>query len=236
MSVASRTPDPSARPTVADAILVLLGAQALSIAWVVVVLIVAYPDGLPDPVSTPVQMLFNLGLWLGYGLGPILMARAGGRPPVKVLGATIRPRDVPAGLALGVAVQLTVLPLLYLVVLRFVDGDPSADARDLLDTAKEPLEMVLLTVSVVIVAPLVEELFFRGLLLGALRRRWGSPAAVAVSAGVFAVVHRQLLPLPGLFVLGVVAALLVIRTGRLGPAWTLHAGFNAATVAVIGFG
>jgi membrane protease YdiL (CAAX protease family) len=59
-------------------------------------------------------------------------------------------------------------------------------------------------------------------------------AAVLVSSLVFAAIHRQPLALPGLFLFGLVAAALTLRTGRLGPAWALHAGFNFTTLVILG--
>lgn len=220
-----------------DAVLVLLAAQLLSVVWAGIVLTSLYGgDELPDVLPIGAGVLANVGLWLGYGVGPILLARRKGRGPVADFGAVIRPVDVPTGLVLGVLTQLVVLPLLYWPLLRVVDGDPSEAARDLVDAIDGPPDWVLLTVSVVVVAPLVEELFYRGLLLRAVQARLGTTWAVVISAAVFAVVHRQVLPLPGLFVFGLIAALVTVRTGRLGPAWALHVGFNAATLVVLGAG
>src|SRR5207248_894152 len=78
--------------------------------------------------------------------------------------------------------------------------------------------------------PIVEELFFRGLVLRSLLRRWGPTASVIGSAVVFGVVHLELLQLPALVVLGLVLGVLVVRTGRLGPSIWAHGAFNAVTV------
>jgi membrane protease YdiL (CAAX protease family) len=90
--------------------------------------------------------------------------------------------------------------------------------------------VAVLFVFLVIGAPVVEELFFRGLLLRSLDRRFGTPAAVIGSALVFGLVHYELLQLPALILFGIVLAVLAERTGRLGPGIAAHAAFNAATV------
>jgi membrane protease YdiL (CAAX protease family) len=89
-------------------------------------------------------------------------------------------------------------------------------------------------------APVVEELFFRGLVLRSLQRRFPDTAAVPLSAVVFGLAHLQALSAAGLLVvvtsltaLGVVLALLAVRSGRLGPAMWAHATFNAFTVVVL---
>lgn len=228
-------PAHSVRWALGDAVLVLLGAQLLSAVWAGAVLAAAYGDaGVPDPLPARVAVLANIGLWLGYGVGPLVVSRQKGEGPLADYGANLRAIDVPLGLVVGVATQLLILPLLYAPIIRLVDADPSESARELIDTATGPLGAVMLTVSVAIVAPAVEELFYRGLLLRALQRRFGTPAAVLVSSAVFAAVHRELLPLPGLFVFGVLAAVLTVRSGRLGPAWVMHVAFNATTLTVVG--
>ncbi len=53
----------------------------------------------------------------------------------------------------------------------------------------------MLVLVAVVFAPLVEELFFRGLLLRSLQRRVGTGRAVALSSVLFGLAHPQ--PLPG---------------------------------------
>ena len=101
-----------------------------------------------------------------------------------------------------------------------------------LQQAEEAGQIVAIIVSAAVVAPLLEELFFRGLvqtmLLDAVgrRRRW---TVVGVAAAVFALIHAGVVSwhaLPGLFVLGVVLGWVYERTGSLLPCVLIHAGFN----------
>jgi uncharacterized protein len=178
--------------------------------------------------------VLQLPLWAGYLGGPVLVTRAKGQGPVRDLGARIEAGDVLPGLALGVALQLAVIPLLYhLVILRLVDGDLSGPARDLIERADDPVGVVLLVLIAGVGAPLIEELFFRGFLLRGLLRRMGPVPAVLVSSVVFAAVHRQPLQFPALLVFGLVAGWLTVRTGRLGPAWAAHVAFNVVTIVLL---
>jgi membrane protease YdiL (CAAX protease family) len=84
----------------------------------------------------------------------------------------------------------------------------------------------------VVVAPLAEELFFRGLLLPALWRLMGFLwPAVGLSAAFFALVHaanpQTVLPM---FTFGVVMAGLRAQTGSLAACVLLHALFNGRTM------
>ncbi|HET7718775.1 MAG TPA: CPBP family intramembrane glutamic endopeptidase, partial [Acidimicrobiales bacterium] len=110
--------------------------------------------------------------------------------------------------------------------------DVSNEARELVDAASGGGILVLVLV-VCIGAPFAEELFFRGLLLRSVEKRWSMPVAAVASVLVFGLTHFQGIQLPALLLFGAVATLLVARTGRLGPAILCHVGFNAWTVFLL---
>jgi len=93
---------------------------------------------------------------------------------------------------------------------------------------------VQLVVGAVLIAPLTEELFFRGVLLQAVcyhfRQAW---LAVAVSALVFGCVHAQPQAVLPLLTMGVVLGYLRLRCGALWPCILLHALFNARTMVFV---
>jgi len=79
-------------------------------------------------------------------------------------------------------------------------------------------------------APVVEEIFFRGLLYGALRNRLPLVPAVLIGGVLFGAVHATTYPLstlPGKAVFGVVACLLYERSGSLLPGIALHVYIDA---------
>jgi len=88
-------------------------------------------------------------------------------------------------------------------------------------------------VSVVVFAPLAEEVFFRGLLQSLLRRWLRSPwAAVLIASACFAAVHpNQPQAMPSLFALAVALGYNYERTGRLWAPILIHAIFNAVNLA-----
>lgn len=177
--------------------------------------------------------LLQIPLWIGL-LGTPLLARTRGLNWREQMGWRMRPADVPAGIAAGLLMQFVLLPLLYLPILEvFEDLDVEGPARELTEMAEASPEVAMLVFMTVIAAPLTEEVFFRGLLQGALRDRFGPVRAVVISSLAFAVVHFQVVQFPALLVIGLVHALLVLATGRLGPALWSHVAFNAATVVVL---
>ena len=138
----------------------------------------------------------------------------------------------------GVALQLAILPFLQIIV----DVHGKAETQDVVEQFKQARgpALVLFAVIVVTVAPVAEELLFRGALLRALQRRMTPAWAVFVSALAFAAVHPLLSPsigsviaIPGLFALGLLSAALAIRTGNLSASILLHAGFNLLTAVSV---
>ena len=180
-----------------------------------------------------VLVLLQVPVWIGL-FGTPLLARSRGLRWKEQMGWRMRPVDVPTGIAVGLLLQFVLLPLLYIPILEvFEDLDVEGPARELTEMVQAPMEVAALVFMTVVAAPLTEEVFFRGLLQGALRDRFGPARAVAVSSLAFAVVHFQVAQFPALIVIGVVHALLVLATGRLGAALWSHTAFNAATVIVL---
>ena len=90
--------------------------------------------------------------------------------------------------------------------------------------------VALLAVLAVVMAPLFEELFFRGFLFRGLARSWGWPLAAVLSAAVFGAVHQQVTVFIPLFALGFVLAWVYERTGSIWTPIALHAVFNGISV------
>ncbi len=178
--------------------------------------------------------LLQIPLWSGYLIVTWLATRTKGNGLVADLGLRSSALDVPIGLVIGMATQLVVVPLLYLPILELTGRtteELSEPARDLASRATGWWSWLLFAAMVGLVAPFVEELFYRGLFVRALQKRGASTAATVVGTSlVFAAVHLQVLQFAGLLAFGLVAAALAVRTGRLGAAIWAHIGFNMTSV------
>lgn len=133
---------------------------------------------------------------------------------------------VAAGAALSLAAAALLRPIAELA-----DLDQSAQEVSKTVERADGVGLALLMIGVVVVAPVVEELLFRGALLRALQRRFTAPVAVFASAAVFAGIHVLGDPgsyyvVPGLALLGLVSGYQAVRTGDLTRSVLLHAGFN----------
>ena len=179
--------------------------------------------------------LLQVPLWLGLLGVPLLATRLRGNGPVTDLGWWMRWKDVPTGLAIGIACQFVLVPLVTLPILLLSDVDQDAleePARELTDKASGPGVLILVLV-VVVAAPLAEEVFFRGLLQRTLARRWPIWPTMIVTSLAFAASHFQALQFPALAAFGLVLSVIAHRTGRLGLNTWAHVGFNATTVVVL---
>jgi hypothetical protein len=192
-------------------------------------------DAVEDPTSSlGLTVGLSLALWTGLVWAPLRATHRKGRGSLALdFGLRMEGRDVPGGLFAGALAQVLLVPLVYLPLSRFVDtSELDEPARELTEPARGG-GLFVLAVLLVLVAPLVEELFFRGLLLQALARRFGTGWAVVGSSLGFAAAHFQGLQFPALFVFGLGLGLLTAAIGRLGPAIWAHVGFNAVTMAVL---
>lgn len=101
-----------------------------------------------------------------------------------------------------------------------------------------PEALSITIIEFVVIAPLVEEAVFRGLLFGTLRRRLGWVAAAAVSGGLFAAAHGYgVVGFTSVFLSGFIWAWVYERTGSLVPGMAAHALNNllvcATTIALL---
>lgn len=90
--------------------------------------------------------------------------------------------------------------------------------------------LVLAVVATVLVAPFAEELFFRGLVLPPLRRRFGLWLAVAIDAALFSLLHFTPTVFPPIFIMGAFFSLLYLYTGSIWPGVILHGTVNLLAI------
>ena len=181
----------------------------------------------------------QVGFWVGLLGAVVVTSRRGGTGSlVRDFGLRFRAVDLPIGVAVGAVAQFFVVPLIYFPVDGVVQpalgaGDLERPARELVSRAHGPAFLAFAAV-IAIGAPVMEELFYRGLLLRSLQRYLADGPAVFISGLIFAASHFELLQLPALALVGVAFAVLVVKTGRLGPAIWAHVMFNTITVVALG--
>lgn len=96
--------------------------------------------------------------------------------------------------------------------------------------AESPATLVMLCVTAVLVAPITEEVIFRGYLYPVAKRFAGRWAAVLFSSLLFAMVHQNAMALVPLAFLAVLLALSYEFTGSIWAPIGIHMVFNGTTV------
>jgi membrane protease YdiL (CAAX protease family) len=139
----------------------------------------------------------------------------------------------------GVVCQFVAVPILY-APLRLFDSDRvnrlDDSAREVTALADNAWGIVALGVLLVVGAPLVEEIIYRAVLVGALRRRLSVRGSVVIGGLIFGAIHIQPLQFPALALFGMLLGVIAYRSGSLWPAVACHMGFNMATLVVLTLG
>lgn len=184
----------------------------------------------PPPVLT---MVATLAQDLVLIAGAVLVAASALKGRVTGGAFGLRPARLlsSAGYVIGAYVLFLLVAAGWTTALGIQDRETIAID---LGTRDSVFALVAAGFLVCVVAPVAEELFFRGFLFGALRKR-GVPIAVLVSGGVFGLAHVASSPvgfIVPLATLGMILALLYARTGSLYPSIALHALNNSVAFGV----
>jgi membrane protease YdiL (CAAX protease family) len=156
----------------------------------------------------------------------------------RALGVWVPPqnlgRDLAAGLVLGL-----LLAVMNGLALRIGMGReelaPTGQLDSVVFAASGLRDVGVLLLALGIVAPIAEEIFFRGVLYPAIRKRLPAAPAIVLTAAVFGAAHLDSMRTHA-FLLGLVAAILVEYTGSLVPAVLAHMGVNTAFVLFLANG
>jgi hypothetical protein len=181
-----------------------------------------------------------LGIWVGFVGAPWLASRsAGTKRFFRDLGVRFRPIDA-IGLAIGPLCQLGVA-ILYAPFQHDIHNYNAPTTK--LTGASHGGGIVLIVLATALLAPVAEELFFRGLVFRALvrlctptlggagaARTFGLVVAIVLDGLLFGLAHGEWVQLAGLALLGSILAFMTYRTGRLGMNMVTHASFNLVAV------
>ena len=182
-----------------------------------------------------------IGLWAGFfGAAWMSSFLRGTKSMVRDLGLRFRWIDL-VGVPIGVGGQFLVA-LMYIPIAQHVSNfNQRFDApSQRLTGASHGTGYFVIAVCTVVGAPFFEELFFRGVLLRAFARlfgsfgRWVGPALAIIVTGVlFGLAHAESLQLLGLATFGIILSFVSYRTGRLGMNMVAHATFNLTALAAV---
>jgi membrane protease YdiL (CAAX protease family) len=198
-------------PFGSDATALVLGEGELTLLGAIVLL-----------VSTQVAMLV---------MGWLLVFRPGALAGLPALPGPNAAQAIISGVGWGLVAWLVATlagaTVVFVLERLGIEAPPQAAEQ-----AIAMLDPFLVIVAVVILAPIAEEIFFRGIVFNALLREGGRRWAFLGSAALFAVIHISLVAVLPIFLLGLSLAWIYQRTGNLLAPIAMHATVNGISVAL----
>lgn len=216
-----------------DVLITFVGVAAIGI------LIVFALPGVVSEDPPPGQLLLAAVLpWLAMAGWPLLSTALRGNGPRIDLGIRLTWRDLGIGVIGGCAAW-AVLGVVALVTAAITGSFNSAAGELAAEFVADGNRLWLIgfALAVGLGAPIVEELFFRGLFYSALRKRGLADAwVILITAFVFAAIHFEPVRLPLLLAMGVVTGILRWKTRAIGASIVAHAMVNIPGAIVVAMG
>jgi uncharacterized protein len=204
----------------------LVAEATFLLASIIVPLVALVPYALRDPklardgAALPAPVLV-----MALAIPPLLAAAVGlyatklrGNGPIVDLGLRPSWRGVGVGIACGVGGIFLTIPLGFLWAYIVGDGNANSAVGEVFDGLHMPLPLALVVFfDVWLIAPICEEILYRGLLWGAMeRRRWNKWVILGLTTAVFALAHLEPLRAPLLLFIGLPIGLArLLSRGRL---------------------
>ena len=197
----------------------LLGV--LSVGMLIILFMGAGRDYLQSAGILILELVYLLPILLIFGWRRISWKHLGfGRFSINVMG-------MGCGLLLGAYMLI----LLHNSILYMLGIDTQGDQIfDIFSQLESPLWFFLVGA---LIAPIVEELFFRGFLFQGFRQKYGWQPALLLSSAIFGVAHLDPVSLIPTFILGCVLAYLYHRSNSVWPGITFHALINTLSLIAV---
>jgi len=158
----------------------------------------------------------------------------------KAVSLGLSVKNFLANVFYGIMGYLAVIPplLLILIFLIWVSNvfkytPPMQPVLEIFLEEKKGALIMYLTIFVTVFGPIVEEIFFRGFMYTAVKKRVGFKAAIFSTSALFALLHTNLAGFLPIMVLGMLLAYLFEKTGTLVASCTVHILHNAAMVMFV---
>lgn len=194
-------------------------------------------SGAMTPASLVVSMAFNLIVCAGL---LVFLHRVRGLNPAELFGL----QHVDGRRLFRVVVVFAVVSLIGVNVVSGVtvtwlqDVWPDLQPQDTVRAFQESdgfMFRFLVVMAAVVVAPLAEEVLFRGFVYGVLKRYTDAPFAALSSSLMFAIIHLHVGSLLPLWVLALLFCLAYEVTGCLLAPMLLHMIFNGTSIVLMQF-
>lgn len=224
----------------------VMTSDAVVVAAIIIVLLGGLQGAQPPSASEEKSTTLSLagavtGIVIQLGLCTALLTYLRllrGLAPIQLFGL----REISLFRALGIGFLL-LLPMLMVIngtayqLHEWMRGFwPDLDGQEVVEafrTSTDPAAKVLMAVSAVLIAPLVEEVVFRGFIYAVIKRHTDGIYAAMCSSLLFAIVHLHVGTLIPLALLALFFCYMYERTGSLWVPMVLHGFFNGTSLTVM---
>jgi len=194
---------------------------------------------LPILYNENFRMVFNTAMMNIVGIGVILyfVLKKYGQD-LNAIGLTFK--KIPRGIFYAAAGYIAIIPVIigimiatYYAAKLFEYRPPVQPIVEVFMEEKETSVLLLSAVFAAVFGPFAEEVFFRGFMYPAIRKKIGVFGGMLVTSAVFSFLHTHLVGFLPILVLGMLLAYLYEKTGSLLPSIFVHITHNLGMVALV---
>lgn len=203
----------------------LLATVATSIVTAIVAAVSGGAESLAERMSSGPMSALSYGLSMALTIVGVLIYRKLRRGEGRVFRLSLRgfnPMLILWGFVLVLITGIVIEPVLNLFPESFLELLNNMGANG-------GWSVLMLAV----LAPIMEEVLFRGILLEAVREKYSSGRAIVVSALMFGVIHIIPQQVVNAFVIGLILGFIYVRTNSLWPVIIIHALNNAMAYVIM---
>lgn len=193
------------------------------------VLIGAEGDPREDSSAALISSVASLGFTIWLGAAVLILAT---RRDIPLAGLGFRePKSPVKWISIGVLGSYGIMVAYALVVFGLEEATGSDLSRFTEGNVPDDLAFnsgvwTVLGLSVLVAAPVCEELFFRGFVFRAIQQHWGAGAGIVVSGLIFGSIHLEPSVIAPFWAVGMLLAWIYHRSGSLWTTIAAHAIFN----------
>lgn len=148
------------------------------------------------------------------------------------IGDLFKGKKIVTNSLLGIIIMIPMTFLLSLAIYLLVPVEWQTSSS-IITAPDSPLDIMFLFIGIVLLAPLIEEVFFRGTLYSVLDEKLGTYPAVLGTAVLFSIMHFDPLQALPLFLMGLLMGWLRSRSGSIVPSLVLHSLNNLLALVLI---
>ncbi|HMN28216.1 MAG TPA: type II CAAX endopeptidase family protein [Caldilineaceae bacterium] len=218
------------------ALLIVLGVVLLGIGTVVIARLLRVDPESVAGMSSPLLFGMGVGIYLVVVLAVYLFAVRRPNSSWQLVGVRAFDPRWWWGIIIIFPLQMMGMALINTLLVPLVTGaefeNPQVDAITG-GLSMDVGDLLLLLLLIAVIAPIAEELFFRGMVYPVMREHWRPTWAIILNAALFSLVHFIPILLPGLFLVGLILAWVRERSGSLIPGILLHMAQNGLVVLAL---